>query len=371
MKKFSKILFFVSIIFVVIFLFGGKKIFRVLSDHKKDHQYLSLVSEITDLIKTRYVEKVDPGLKFPGAFTSMLNSLDEYSAYLDPKKSKIYRLFQDGSAFSLGIFGRKYKNHFYITGVFTDSPAQKAGLEYGDFIQAVNGKSLSTFSFWEMFLSFFSEKPENIDLVIKKVNSNQIKKITLRTDRLSTSIAAKKINNNTCLITLNRIDPQVVQLLNKVMIKNVKSKWIIDLRQYSGGDLKSFLELSRLLINKTFPVFLKTKNQVKKFLFGSDKTFQFKGLVIIDTSTILYSELLAFFLKKENKILVGSETPGFMPYLNQYLLKDGSSVLLKSGFFTFQNSELTGKSVKPQFESTEKDPVALLKYCLRLLKNIK
>jgi len=370
MKKISKILFFTSIIFVFFFLFGGKKIFRAFSDIKKDQKYLSLISEITALVKTRYVETVEPCSKFPGAFSFMLNSLDKFSAYLNPKKSKIYRLFQDGSVFSLGIYGRKLHNYFYVTDVIKNSPAFKNGLEYGDIIQAVNGKNLTTFSFWEILLSFFTEGPEKIELVIKKNNSSKINNVTLQTESLSTSPAIRKIVDNIYLITLLRIDIQSVQLIEEKMKIYPASKWIFDLRKYSGGDFKSFLSLTRLLINKKMPLFLETKKSLEKFLVGSDNSLKYKGLFIISSSTIMYSELLAFLLKIAGKTLVGSKTLGFMPRLSQFFLQDGSSVLLTSGFLKYQNQELCETKVIPQFEVKESQSETLIKYCIKLLKNI-
>ncbi len=190
MKKLNKIVLFSVIVWVLFFIFGGKKIFQPHPETKKEFDYLSLISEVISLVRTDYVEEIQPGEKFPGAFSRMLGALDQSSTYLDAPKTKIYRLYQQGETYNCGIYGAKHSNYFYISDIVAGSPAETRGLKPGDILQAVNGKSVFDQSFWEITLSLMTDKPETIEVVLLENEDSSAKpnKIQLETAAIATGL---------------------------------------------------------------------------------------------------------------------------------------------------------------------------------------
>jgi len=355
MKKRIKILLFIVTISIFFFLFIGGKFFHSSSNKNEEHKYLSLFSEITSLVRSDYVEIVKPEKRFPGAFSSMVSCLDKLSVYFDPEKTRIYNLYKKGVFYSTGIYGIKLLNYFYITDIKKNSPAEHSGVQPGDIIKSVNGKTIYSLSFWEMYFLLLTEKSENIDLVVFKKGTSKPYKITLKTKLVSCNTHIRKIKNNTFYIELSKIDEQSVRLI-KESLTNIKSlRLIIDLRKYSGGDFESFIDMTGLFFKKTTSIVIKTREKEGKVLLGSINHLKYKAVIIINQSTIMYSELLAALFKSVNTTLIGTKTQGFVSKLDHITLKDGSSVLITGGIFFLKGKDLRKSEVSPEIVLKDKD----------------
>jgi len=381
MKKLNKLAFFIVVLFIFFFIFAGKKIFRSFTENKKEYQYLSLFSEVTSLVKTDYVEKVKPGAKFPGAYSAMLGALDKFSAYLDTGKTGIYRLYRQGSAYECGIYGSKISNYFYITGVAKNSTAEAAGLKPGDIIKAVNGKSIYSLSFWEMYLSLLTNKPGTIEIVLLKNRTTKASKINLKTQRTGEGPIVKKIEPGILLVDLSRIDRERVTALKRELGEAAAQhpfKLIIDLRKYNGGDLESFVRLTKLFFNQTIPLTLKLKHKKETFLLGANanEALTYHAVVVVNKSTMMYGELLAYLFKTFQTperpaavTLIGSKTRGFISKLKHIPLDDGSSILLTEGLFLLKGKNPAKTGVTPDVKIKETDAAKIIDRGISILTN--
>ena len=366
MKRSIKILFFASIIFIIIYLIAGKKFFH--NDPGDDSRYLSLFSEAAVLVKNHYVEEVAPEIMFPGAFSAMVSGLDKYSSYLDIKKSQLYQLYQSGNFYSLGISGLKENQYFTIKDVLCHSPADEAGLEYGDVIKAVNGNSMYSLSFWEMFLSILSDRSVGMELKVRKSGSSEVQTFNLKTIFIPKKTRVIQLNSDIHLMELRRIDRAGVKYVKEAMKTSAGSKWVIDLRRYGWGDFESFLELTKVFVNRSVPLSVEARKGQVDFIVGSPAAPVYHCVFVINASTILYSELLAQVLKSINAVLVGQKTSGFTPRLKHIYLQDGSSVLLTDGIFKINGKRTLGCGIVPQFEIKRKDSNQLFSRCIALLE---
>jgi len=244
-------------------------------------------------------------------------------------------------------------------------------LRVGDIIRKANGTSFFELSFWEMFLSLISEDPKSFSIVCMKKNSELLQTLTIEPVLLTGDIILKKINHDIQLISLMRMDMNSVNRIKTEMTKNQKSKWIIDLRKYSGGNFEAFLEISKIFIHEMIPLSLETRNDRIDYLVGSESDSVDKCVFIINASTTLYSELLAHVLKVSKALLIGEETTGFVPYLEQIYLDDGSSLVLNTGIFKIYNQVVLGMGVKPTVNITTDDDTILFSSCVEILGDSK
>lgn len=377
MKKLNRIAFLTVIVLVLLFIFGGKKIFQSLPEAKIEFDYLSLISEVVSLVKTDYVEEIQPEEKFLGAFSRMLGSLDQSSTYLDAQKTKIYQLYLQGKTYNCGIYGAKRADYFYISDIVPDSPAEIQGLKPGDTIKAINGKSIFGQSFWEIYLSLQTIKPDKIEVVLlqNEDSSSKPNKIKLETTTINTSLKVKEIKDSILLVELPRIDAkntaQLKQKLENEFSHNKPLKLVIDLRKHSGGDLNSFIELTRLFFPSPIPLTIKTKHNKEKLLLGSTQSITYHAVVIINKSTRMYGELLAaLFIEhgKENVTLMGTKTRGLISKIKQFPLRDGSSILLTEGIFLLNGKNLANTGVTPDVKVKEKDAAKVIDRAVAVLK---
>lgn len=371
------------LIFSFVLILANRIIFKADSQVEKEYRYLSLFSEVVAQVKTNYVEEVDPAEKFPGAFSGMLSSLDPFSSYLDIAKTKTYYAYRSGRYCDCGIFGTKTHNYFFITDVIPNSPAARAGLKYGDIIKAVNGISLYGQSFWEMYLSLLSAEPQNIQLTLfNKKNSRETRKVELQTRLMNMHTTVSPIQHDILLVKLSHFDDAAVALLKEklstygTLYKNKPLKLIIDLRTYCSGDLESFRQITRLFFKNKIALTLQQKKG-KEEIFPEIKeknTLEYKAVVIINSSTRFYGELLAAIFKNPGTgtaspppvTLVGTITQGFIAQSIQVPLPDKSSALVTYGLFYLNGKPTASQAIKPDIVIKEEDNDRIIDKCIAI-----
>ena len=284
---------------------GGTKASNPHIETEKEYKYLALFSEVVSIVKTNYVEAIDASEKFPGAFSSMLGSLDPFSSYLDVSKTNTYHAYLDGKFNGCGIYGAKVLNYFLITDVTPGSPADKAGIKPGNTIKSVNSEGFYAVSFWEMYLSMLSPEPRPIEIVLFESNRRDTKKINLHTEPFEslTTITPLPNHKDIFLVNLTRFDKEAANLLKDRITRHRAEhpgktlKLIIDLRRYTCGDFNAFKEIVNLLFKRPILVTIKFKDREEDFLLGAEETVNYKAVVIINRSTRMYAELLASLFK--------------------------------------------------------------------------
>ena len=94
MKIWNKLLFLAIIVAIFFYLIGSETIVPDFAKKKADLSYLDLFSKVASLVETQYVEPVEADKKYPQAFSAMLDSLDQLSAYLNQNRTRLYNQYQ-------------------------------------------------------------------------------------------------------------------------------------------------------------------------------------------------------------------------------------------------------------------------------------
>jgi len=361
LKKNFRIFFLLIALSIFFYLLGSSKIFQSFSKTQKDYQYLSLFSEVISLVKINYVEEIEPETKFQGAYSAMLNSLDEFSSYLTPRETEIFQAYQSGHSFCTGLFGIKVLDYFYVNDVRKGSPAFEAGLKNGDLIKGINGQSIYAKSFWQMYLKLQTEKKENLRLrVLKKATGREIE-IKVGTEAGKDSFVLRQSGKESPWLELTCFNEDCYLQLKKYLAAVKPEKIILDLRWYRGGTFAGFQKIAGQFLEKETPLTLKTRKGNIKVPLGSDENYHGKIVVIIGKSTIMYGEILAALLKAQGEkssqsiVLLGQQTGRFNARLKHILLEDGSSILLTEGLYLINDKSITRTGIKPQIKLKDEE----------------
>src|SRR5947209_3900097 len=103
------------------------------------YRHLSVYSEVLSRIKSEYVEEPDMSSVTLGAMNGMLESIDPYASYLNATQYKEYLKNFDTYKGDLGMVLAKKFGYITIVSVIPGSPADKAGLTTGDFLESIKG----------------------------------------------------------------------------------------------------------------------------------------------------------------------------------------------------------------------------------------
>ncbi|MCP5047940.1 MAG: PDZ domain-containing protein [bacterium] len=383
MKRLDRVLFFIILLFLLFLMVGGKKVFRSYPETKSEYQYISLFSEVVSMVRTDYVESVEPATKFPGAYSAMLRTLDRQSAYLDAGKTGLYSLYLQGKTCGSGIYGTETGGYFMVTDVAKDSPAEKAGIAPGDMIKAVNGTSIFRLSYWEMYFSLVTKNPGKLELVLLKKGDTEPVIVKLNTlppardaDAQDAGLVSGKVGTDVLLVELPRIDTASASALEQLLQKessatNEPLKLIIDLRRYNGGDLEGFTRMAGLFSKEEMSLELKSKHKTEPLTLGANQNreqpLDYRAAIILNPSTRMYGEMLAAVFRKNAMKIVGTATQGFVSKLKHIPLTDGSSILLTESLFLLEGKNLAGAGIKPDIKIKGADTEKITARCISLL----
>jgi carboxyl-terminal processing protease len=114
------------------------------------YRYLSIFSEVFDLVRSNYVEPVQPDKLMDGAFSGVTDAIDEFSYYVPPSQMAAYKGFTDVEDNGLGLVVTKRFGYAYVITPVAGSPAEKAGIERGDFLEKIDGEPTTRMAVWQI-----------------------------------------------------------------------------------------------------------------------------------------------------------------------------------------------------------------------------
>jgi carboxyl-terminal processing protease len=303
---------------------------------------LRIFEDVVRHIVSDYVEKPDLEKVRIGALRGLTDGLDPYSAYLLPPQVKEYQAnlanlanpANKGRLDATGMVVGQYSGFAYVIAVIPNSPAEKAGIKVGDFIEYIDGHATRDLDLYDVKsllagdpgssveLTLINRKPEKVKLVRGKVPPT-----TAETRLLESQIGYVK------LPILSKGQAEAVEAAIKEVIRKGAKSIILDLRGSAGGDLSEGVAVA--------DYFLKSGTIAKK-IGRKDKvlaTFDAKAdndltdlplAVIIDRTTAGASEVVAAaIMENQRGTVVGERTLfGMGSEQELFMLDDGSALLL-------------------------------------------
>src|ERR1700740_1068809 len=101
------------------------------------------LEKVLQLVKTNYVDNVDADSVEGVAANKLLQSLAPHSMYLPPQQALAINEKLQGSFDGFGLEYQLLHDTLYITQIYPDGPAAKAGLSAGDKVISINNKKLT------------------------------------------------------------------------------------------------------------------------------------------------------------------------------------------------------------------------------------
>ena len=152
-----------SVALMVLLLAGA--MFGQATQKTNVYRYLSIFSEVFDLVRSNYVEQVTPETLMDGAFSGVTDAIDEFSYYVPPAQMKAYQTFNDVEDNGLGLIVTKRFGYAYVIAVVAGSPAEKAGIERGDFIEQIDALSTQKAAVWQVRGALQKNRPVRVQIL--------------------------------------------------------------------------------------------------------------------------------------------------------------------------------------------------------------
>lgn len=127
--------------------------------------------EALDTIDKGYVSAVDHEKVSDASIQAMLWTLDPHSSYFTREEFRKLDEEQSSQFYGIGVSILRHRDGVYVQSVIPDTPADKAGLRYGDRFLSVEGKDATDWSSSEVSKNVRGERGTAVKIKIERLSS--------------------------------------------------------------------------------------------------------------------------------------------------------------------------------------------------------
>ncbi len=335
---------------LMVTLLGGA-LFGQSAQKTNVYRYLSIFSEVFDLVRSNYVETVASDQLMEGAFSGVTDAIDEFSYYVPPAQMAAYRNFQDVEDNGLGlIVTRRFGYAFVITPV-PGSPADKAGLGRGDFIEAIDGQSTQKMAVWQVRTALNKKKP--VKLQILRGGETKRETVTVTPETFHPLTPSSETISGIAYVKIPYFEEgsaaKFRAALEDARTRNVR-KLIVDLRGNAGGSVEEAITAADELLTSGLITALEgRKVESKRWQASRDTAYDGEIQVLTDPSTASGAEVFAAAIRGNNRgKVVGVTTYGKAIVQKFIALPSGGGVHMTVAHYTTPDLKaITETGIKP------------------------
>ena len=366
----------VALIAGVLFFWLERRILPGDSRPVAPQKNIDLVESVVRIIRSNYVDEPDAAKTMRGAFQGMVNSLDTLSSFLD--KAEVGKLADPGRSryMDLGLILFKRASNFpLVVGLIEGSPAQKAGIQAGDVVSALDDRSTALMGLPEIRL--FCKDPEAKPVKVRIVHENTTKEIMVtRGPIYPRSFTFTEQSGTAGILAVHHFYPPLVEDVRRELLPRLAGKpgaLILDLRGSFEGENEEARKFLNLFLKTAQAGTFEKKDGTKDILACPDAApLETRPVVLwIDQATMGPAEIVAACLRDSRKIkAVGVLTPGLAARQDVYPLAGGDALLLTTGVFASASGEkIWAKGIAPdvKLEFDKQDRKIFLDKTLGLL----
>ena len=307
---------------VISFVSGGWLLQRGVSGSSNIYQQARLFDDVLSYVADYYVDSLGEADLYDMSIDGLLNQLDPYTRFLRPKDFEYLTESTTGNYGGLGIRIEVRDGWITVVAPLAGTPAAEAGIESGDRIIQVDGRSAFGWKSDKAVSELRGEPgtkvrlgiarpglPEPIEFTVERalIHINAIQLATvIEPDIGYVSLRNANISED--------VDEELAQAVDQVLSQGAKSL-ILDLRSNPGGLLDRGIAVSDLFLDPD-QVVVSTKGRAR----GSSRSYRARRrqrwadvpiVVLVNGGTASASEIIAGALQDHDRaLIVGTRTFG-------------------------------------------------------------
>ena len=360
MKEKSYFKYFLTVITIIIL-----NISNIAYSQNTDELYekIDLFGEVLEKIQNEYVDEIDQSEVMDSAINGVLQSLDPYSAYMNPKIFDEMQTETSGEFGGLGIEVSMEAGVVKVISPIDDTPASKAGIKAGDYIVRINGEQVQGKTLMEAVNLMRGPVGTSIEITVRRKGLRKAKifKIIRETIEIKSAVS-ELFENKVGYLRLRSFNENSSNQLKKEISKIEKNTkligYILDLRNNPGGLLSQAVKISDFFLDDGEIVSTKgRKNRENRKFFAKegDKINGKPLIVLINNGSASAAEIVAGALQdQERAILLGETTYGKGSVQSIIPLKNRGAIRLTvSKYYLPSGKSISEVGVEPDIKVEE------------------
>ena len=341
-----------------LFLNGGRR--SVVADTNQVYENIEIFAEVLREIEKNYVEEREPRDLIYGAIKGMVRSLDPHSAFMDKDEYKELMIETKGSFSGVGIEITIKDDMLTVVSPIEGTPAYAAGIQAGDRIIKIEGKTTKDMSMFEAVKNIRGPKGTSVTLTIVREGVEKPMDFAITRDviplksvkgfLLEPEIGYLRISNFQSTTV-----PDMSSSLNALEEGRNLQGLILDLRNNPGGLLAQAVKVADLFLDSGVIVSTKGRDNSQTMSMSAHKNEterDYPVIVLVNGGSASAAEIVAGALQDNKRALIlGSRTFGKGSVQTILPLSNGAGLRLTTArYYTPNGDSIQLSGIKPDIE---------------------
>ena len=328
---------------------------------------LQMFAQVFGKIKSDYVEAVDDRKMLLDAINGILAGLDPHSSFLEPEAFREIRIDTEGQFGGVGIEVTLEDNRLIVIAPIEDTPADRAGIQAGDIIVEIDGKSVANNTLSESVEKMRGEIGSKTVLTIVRESEPEPLEIEITRAVIQlTSVRTRDLGEpGFAYMRISSFQGGTADSLRKKIRKHLRESGpikglILDLRNNPGGILSGAVEVSDMFLSNGVIVETHGRLEKSESSYSADTDDIIDGapiVVLVNGGSASASEIVAGALQDHRRaIILGTQTFGKGSVQTISPIGNGSALKITTArYYTPNGRSIQETGITPDIisESTE------------------
>lgn len=337
------------------------------------YEQLDLFGDIFERIRAQYVEEVEDSELIEAAINGMLTSLDPHSSYLSASDFEDMRTQTSGEFGGLGIEVTQEEGYVKVVTPMDDTPADKAGMEAGDFITAVDGESILGLNLEQAVELMRGPVGSEIILTVVREGADEPFDVSIIRDTIKLTAVRARTEGDSVVLRVSTFNRQTYPNLEAGLKKQIEELGgddnvngiVLDLRNNPGGLLNQAIAVSDAFLDQGEIVSTRGRNPRDSERYNATQGDLSNGkpiVVLINGGSASASEIVAGALQDHGRaVVIGEKSFGKGSVQTVVPVRgDGAMRLTTSRYYTPSGRSIQALGVAPDIivEQPRRNPNA-------------
>ena len=354
----KKIWGFSLLILMVAAFLGWGRIHRVGADIDSTYEKLKVLADVLAIVEKNYVEPVNIGKVIQGAINGMLETLDPHSSFMPQEMFKEMQTETRGSFEGLGFEITIRDKVLTVVAPIEDTPAFRAGIQSGDQILRIEGKSTRDMNLLDAVKRLRGPRGTQVTITIMRPGFTEPQDFSVTRDVIPIrSVRSRLLEEGYGYVKINQFiektHPDLKKALEQLEGKEGKLKGLVlDLRNDPGGLLEQAVKVTDEFLDSGLIVYTEGRVEGQKMKFYAqkkDRERDYPMIVLVNAGSASASEIVAGALQDHGRaVILGTPTFGKGSVQTIIPLEDGSALRLTTArYFTPKGRSIQALGITP------------------------
>mgnify|MGYP001112116218 CR=1 FL=1 len=348
----------ITFLFLLLGIFIGLgKVHRVGADIDSTYEKLKVLADVLAIVERNYVEPVHANKLISGAINGMLETLDPHSNFMTPEVFKEMQTETRGSFGGVGFEITIRDKVLTVVAPIEDTPASRAGIQPGDQILRINGKSTKDMNLMDAVKLMRGPQGTQVTITIMRSGFTEPRDFTLTRAIIPIrSVRSKTLEEGYGYIKINQFiektHADMKAALSRLESNGTLKGLILDLRNDPGGLLEQAVKVADEFLESGLIVYTEGRVEGQKMKFYAQKKAKehdYPLIVLVNAGSASASEIVAGALQDHGRaVILGTPTFGKGSVQTIIPLEDGSALRLTTArYFTPSGRSIQAQGITP------------------------